>query len=295
MNRWYMAAAAALFAIPTAAMAQQTGSMNGNDMGLTHQQVMELQRAINNHAGCNAGPVDGVMGPRTQQGIDCIKRDMNITGGTNDVLRALNLQFTTESTGEVNGAGQMNPSGQADTSQNQTQSGVVNSKSGKSTLGPNIKHVRPTGIRGEEKGGKATGQPANQSKSGVVNTETGKSTLGPGAAHVRPTGIQGNVGADSTDSTHQNMNMQRGDSTRMQGADTSHMQGADTSHMQGADSMQMQGADSARMRGADSTGMQRPDSTSMQRTDSMPMQRTDSMNMRRTDSTHSGADTTSHR
>lgn len=302
MKAWYIAAAAAIFAIPAASMAQQTGANTGNnDLGLTHEQVMELQRAINDHAGCNAGPVDGIVGPRTERGIACIKREMNISGGTNEVLRALNLQFTSESTGEVNGAGETNATGQADTAgKNQTQSGVVNSKSGKSTLGPNIKHVRPTGIRGEEKGGKATGQPANQSKTGVVNTESGKSTLGPAGSHVRPTGIRGNVG----DTTHQNTNVQGADSLRMQSSDSLQMRNADSTRLQGADSLRMQGADSMRMQGADSMRMMHGDSAHMMRGDSSHMLRdttlvpgTDSLHRRGTDSTRSGqgADTTSHR
>ncbi|MBX6333685.1 MAG: peptidoglycan-binding protein [Gemmatimonadaceae bacterium] len=66
--------------------------------GLSTEQVKQLQQALNN-AGCHAGPVDGLMGPKTRQGIACLREQRNITGNNlNDVLQALNLGFTAPDT-----------------------------------------------------------------------------------------------------------------------------------------------------------------------------------------------------
>jgi peptidoglycan hydrolase-like protein with peptidoglycan-binding domain len=62
-------------------------------VGLSADQVRQLQAALND-AGCDAGPVDGVVGPRTRQGITCgldqnnLRRD-DVSG----LYRALGLQF----------------------------------------------------------------------------------------------------------------------------------------------------------------------------------------------------------
>jgi peptidoglycan hydrolase-like protein with peptidoglycan-binding domain len=61
--------------------------------GLSADQVKQLQTALNNN-GCNAGPVDGVVGPRTQQGIACAMRKHNVQGqDLNALYRSLNLDF----------------------------------------------------------------------------------------------------------------------------------------------------------------------------------------------------------
>lgn len=103
------------------------------NLGLTTDQVKELQQAINN-AGCNAGPVDGIIGRQTRAGIACVHHQKNISGNNlNDVFRELGLSFTaSDST--------FDPSSWT----SQTQSGVVNPKTGKSTLGPEIKKREPT-------------------------------------------------------------------------------------------------------------------------------------------------------
>ncbi|HEX7940499.1 MAG TPA: hypothetical protein VF488_01770, partial [Gemmatimonadaceae bacterium] len=65
-----------------------------HDMGLTPDQVKQLQTAIN-QAGCQAGQPDGVVGAQTRQGIACVKKQKGITGNNiDDVLSALNLGFT---------------------------------------------------------------------------------------------------------------------------------------------------------------------------------------------------------
>jgi hypothetical protein len=64
------------------------------NMGLSTDQVKELQQAINN-AGCHAGPVDGMIGHETREGIACVRQEKGIQGDhMNDVLSALGLGFT---------------------------------------------------------------------------------------------------------------------------------------------------------------------------------------------------------
>jgi hypothetical protein len=66
----------------------------GANMGLSTDQVKELQQAIND-AGCHAGPVDGVIGHETREGIACVRQEKGIQGDRmNDVLSALGLGFT---------------------------------------------------------------------------------------------------------------------------------------------------------------------------------------------------------
>jgi hypothetical protein len=138
-----------------------------------------------------------------------------------DTSRAATQQVDTSvSTGEVIGdsTGQVHrDTGQVhrDTTKNQSQSGVVND-SGKSTLGPNVKKVKPTqgahlkepykkGVRAKsdttqgvsdttlrtqtstgEVSGAASDTMQNQTQSGMVDS-SGASTLGPNVKKVRPT------------------------------------------------------------------------------------------------------------
>lgn len=62
-------------------------------LDLSADQVKRLQSALND-AGCNAGPVDGVVGRRTRQAISCGLKRNNL--GSNDLsglYRALDLDF----------------------------------------------------------------------------------------------------------------------------------------------------------------------------------------------------------
>src|SRR5581483_7950778 len=73
-------------------------SPSRGNAGLSTEQVKQLQQALND-AGCHAGPVDGLMGPQTRQGIACLREQRSITGDNlNDVLQALNLGFTASDT-----------------------------------------------------------------------------------------------------------------------------------------------------------------------------------------------------
>lgn len=68
--------------------------------GLSRSQVEQLQQALRSD-GCDPGAADGIMGPRTRQAIACSRQKHNLTGNnTNELLRALNLDFTVnDSTG----------------------------------------------------------------------------------------------------------------------------------------------------------------------------------------------------
>jgi hypothetical protein len=70
------------------------GALAARNMGLKSDQAKELQKAIND-AGCHAGPVDGVIGPKTREGITCVREQKGIQGeGLDGVLSALGLSFT---------------------------------------------------------------------------------------------------------------------------------------------------------------------------------------------------------
>jgi len=76
-------------------------AMLGRNMGLSADQVEELQKAVND-AGCHAGPVDGLIGPQTREGIACVREQKGIQGDQlNDVLSALGLSFTAPSDARV--------------------------------------------------------------------------------------------------------------------------------------------------------------------------------------------------
>jgi peptidoglycan hydrolase-like protein with peptidoglycan-binding domain len=75
-----------------AAMSPARGA-NFDLSGLSNDQVKELQTALNS-AGCKAGPVDGVVGPRTQHGIACGMQKNHIAGqDTKALYQALHLNF----------------------------------------------------------------------------------------------------------------------------------------------------------------------------------------------------------
>jgi hypothetical protein len=75
-------------------IAPPPGAPAGRNLGLSTDQVKDLQKAIND-AGCHAGPVDGMLGPETREGIACVREQKGIQGeGLNDVLSALGLSFT---------------------------------------------------------------------------------------------------------------------------------------------------------------------------------------------------------
>ena len=77
------------------------GELAARNMGLSSDQVKELQQAIND-AGCHAGPVDGIAGPQTREGIACVREQKGIQGDDlNDVVSALGLSFTVPSNADT--------------------------------------------------------------------------------------------------------------------------------------------------------------------------------------------------
>ena len=98
----------------TAVSAQPTGAASarsGRNMGLTRSQVRQLQEALNS-TGCDAGKVDGIIGPRTRAAIDCARSQKGISGDDNtELYRALNLNFEADSA-----SGRNIPGAAADTS-----------------------------------------------------------------------------------------------------------------------------------------------------------------------------------
>ena len=76
-----------------AAPSARATSTKGMRVNLSADQVRQLQTALN-QSGCNAGPVDGIVGPKTRQGIACGMKKNNIRGqDLNALYRALNLNF----------------------------------------------------------------------------------------------------------------------------------------------------------------------------------------------------------
>lgn len=81
-------------------MQDTTRAMRMHRTSLTRAQIRELQEALARQ-GCNPGPIDGRLGPRTHRGIACARQKLNVTGNNaNDLLRALGVTFTVrDSTG----------------------------------------------------------------------------------------------------------------------------------------------------------------------------------------------------
>ena len=91
-------------ATPTGADAGGTGGTTGAEamggvpasttrLDLSTDQVRRLQTALND-AGCNAGAVDGVVGPQTRQAITCgLEKNSLGSGDRNGLYRALDLDF----------------------------------------------------------------------------------------------------------------------------------------------------------------------------------------------------------
>lgn len=61
--------------------------------GLSNEQAQELQRALT-ALGCDPGPVDGIVGPRTREAMSCARSQRSITStDANELFSALNLSF----------------------------------------------------------------------------------------------------------------------------------------------------------------------------------------------------------
>lgn len=63
-----------------------------NNLGLDRRQVERLQQRLN-EIGCDAGAVDGLIGPRTREAMDCARTRENIAGrDVQSLLRGLSLE-----------------------------------------------------------------------------------------------------------------------------------------------------------------------------------------------------------
>ncbi|HEX6058931.1 MAG TPA: peptidoglycan-binding domain-containing protein [Gemmatimonadaceae bacterium] len=72
------------------------GARARRNLGLTSTQVTMLQQALKD-GGCDPGPVDGVVGPRTRRAIACGFRTNDLDGrNLNELFRSLDLQLTVE-------------------------------------------------------------------------------------------------------------------------------------------------------------------------------------------------------
>lgn len=159
-----LTAIGALALIPSLVVAQQTTSdttkrdttitttsegqlaePSSSNLGLSSDQVKELQKAINDN-GCDAGPVTGTIDAATQKGIDCIREAKNIQStDINDVLQALGLSFTAKSAQGNAMSDTTDTTSKSDTSTTwRTDSGAVQSDT--STMAPDTSAVHDSSM-----------------------------------------------------------------------------------------------------------------------------------------------------
>lgn len=93
----------AVMAAPSMSVAQDTtrtgqvatgevSSERINNLGLGRGQIERLQQRLN-EMGCDAGPVDGLIGPRTREAMSCARTRENIAGqDVQSLLRGLGLE-----------------------------------------------------------------------------------------------------------------------------------------------------------------------------------------------------------
>jgi len=72
-------------------------SARGSSMGLTRDQVMQLQTALSG-AGCDAGTADGILGPKTRRAMACARQKNSVTTNA-ELYRSLNLDFESTTSG----------------------------------------------------------------------------------------------------------------------------------------------------------------------------------------------------
>jgi hypothetical protein len=77
-------------------MGQRSGRNARGSLGLSRDQVMQLQQALTS-AGCDAGTADGVVGRKTRQAMQCARQQLGVSGNDNQALfQALNLDFASQ-------------------------------------------------------------------------------------------------------------------------------------------------------------------------------------------------------
>lgn len=93
----------------------ETGRRGPRNLGLTNAQVRMLQQSLEDD-GCDPGPVDGIIGPRTRRAIACGFRENDLDGrNLNELFRALDLQLTVEDSLGVDAVMQSDASARART------------------------------------------------------------------------------------------------------------------------------------------------------------------------------------
>lgn len=111
-----------------------------NSYGLDREQIRQLQQAINDRTQCDAGTVDGIIGPRTRRALACARRELNVQPAANieELFGALQLEFEGME-GRQRAPGAVDPSG----SQRRDTTGQQRD----STARPDTTMVRDTTIR----------------------------------------------------------------------------------------------------------------------------------------------------
>ena len=151
---------------------RSSGSAN---MGLSSDQVSQLQQALTD-AGCDAGTVDGKIGPRTRSALSCARRKNNLTGNnTNELLRSLNLSFTVD---DSTGMGSINRRGSR-------QGGERDAASDSSGAGTNGAANAVRGDRSQTGGGNRgrIRPPADSGRAGGANPQSPQQAQHGGGMH----------------------------------------------------------------------------------------------------------------
>lgn len=264
--------------------------VTNRNLGLSNDQVKQLQQALE-ETGCNTGPVDGIVGPKTRAAIHCAEQQNNISGNDmNQLFQALNLDFTTSNASGVN----------ADTTDNPAKGAVKGNR--KQTSGGNAGRVRPIPdsslsdtSRSQQRMRSDTNSMNMRDTSGMNMSDTSSMNMrdtsnmnmsDTSSMNMRDTsnmnmrdttvsgGDVGNLNRSRTDTTGAmrdttgNMRMNDStflrDTTNLNRTDTTGNQMRDTSRMQMQDTSSMQMRDTSSMR--DSTNLRLRDTTSMRDT-----------------------------
>ncbi|HET7565610.1 MAG TPA: peptidoglycan-binding domain-containing protein, partial [Gemmatimonadaceae bacterium] len=190
--------------------------------------MKQLQTALDS-LGCNAGPKDGIIGPKTRAAIACGEQKTSATG-LQDLGQKLNLNLSpsTENASPNSGAagGNVRPS---DT----TGTNAVKGRR-RQTSGQNAGRIRPVPTRSDtsaNKSGNDTSAVQGQTgQQGTVDTTTSKGAI------------------DTTFNQRDTTQMNRTDTTQMNRSDTTQMNRSDTTQMNRSDTTQMNRTDTTMLR-----------------------------------------------
>ena len=72
----------------------------GRSYGLNHDQVRQLQQAIDDRTQCDVGEADGVVGPKTRRALSCARKELGVQGNDMaELFNALGLDFASDDNG----------------------------------------------------------------------------------------------------------------------------------------------------------------------------------------------------